>query len=97
MTTTVRNIVNNNGNTVPNQFIITTKDKGDHKEVFQSYKTLIAEWVNGQVTIDDEALNYSRTTNIHLYSFLGMKRKEIEAKVASGEIKTRNMNKQRVA
>ena len=48
----VSNMYSNNGNQVPNQFII---DNGD-KTLFQSYKTIVAVKENGKVTLDSNAL-----------------------------------------
>ena len=71
----VENMVSNRGNYVSNQFII-TDDKG--REIFQSYETIIAIKDKGKITLDNNALEYSRTTSKYLYLFLGMNRKEIK-------------------
>ena len=77
----VENMTSSNGNTVPNQFIIKT-DLGSY---FQSYKTVIA-FIGDNITLDNNALNYSKTTSKYLYQFLGMNRKTIENKIKEGEI-----------
>ena len=71
----VENMVSSRGNYVPNQFII-TDDKG--REIFQSYKTTIAIFDHGKITLDINALDYSSTTSKYLYMFLGMDRKAIK-------------------
>ena len=70
----VENMVSNRGNYIPNQFII-TDDEG--RDIFQSYETIIAIKDKGKITLDNNALEYSRTTSKYLYLFLGMNRKEI--------------------
>ena len=77
----VENMVSNRGNYIPNQFII-TDDEG--RDIFQSYETIIAIKDKGKITLDNNALEYSRTTSKYLYLFLGMNRKEI--------IKDKNIN-----
>ena len=71
----VENMVSNRGNYVPNQFII-TDDEG--REIFQSYETIIAIVDDGEIILDSDALDYSKTTSKYLYLFLGMNRKEIK-------------------
>jgi len=57
---------NNNGNSVPNQFIIT----GENKTIFQSYKSKIATcWVGGELTIYSD-WDYSKTTLKYLKQFI---------------------------
>ena len=55
----VENMVSNRGNYIPNQFIITDDDG---REIFQSYETIIAIVDKGKITLDNNALDYSRTT-----------------------------------
>ena len=83
----VKNMTSTKGNTVPNQFLIKTNE-GDF---FQSYKTVIA-FVGDNIILDDNALNYSRTTSKYLYQFLGMNRKMIEQKIKEGEIILKDLN-----
>ena len=71
----VENMVSSRGNYVPNQLII-TDDEG--REIFQSYETIIAIKDKGKITLDNNALEYSRTTSKYLYMFLGMDRKAIK-------------------
>ena len=84
----VSNMLSSRGNCVPNQFIIKT-DKGDY---FKSYETIIAFIGDNNIILDDNALNYSRTTSKYLYQFLGMSRKTIENKIKEGEIILKNLN-----
>ena len=84
----VKNMTSNKGNTVPNQFIIKT-DKGNY---YQSYKTIIAFFGDNNIILDDNALNYSRTTSKYLYQFLGMNKEEILNKIKEGRIILKNLN-----
>ena len=87
----VSQLINSNGNPAANQFVI----EGNGRRVFQSYETLIAK-VNdktGQITLDTNALNYSKTTSKHLFIFLDMTRKEIERAIKDGVIKVEDLNK----
>lgn len=89
------------GRDVPNQFIITDEGRGALgnfrlREVFQSYKTVIAVRVvwddNTQITLDRDKWDYSRTTGKYRNMFLGETKKETERKIASGEYKLANLN-----
>ena len=71
----VENMVSSRGNYVPNQFII-IDDNG--REIFQSYETIIAIVDDGEIILDNDALDYSKTTSKYLYLFLGMNREEIK-------------------
>ena len=84
----VENMTSSNGNTVPNQFIIKT-DLGSY---FQSYKTVIAFVGDGSIILDENALNYSRTTSKYLYQFLGLNKEEINEKIKEGKIILKNLN-----
>ena len=74
-----------------NQFCITDGDK----RTFQSYNSIIAVVKKGVVTLDPYYWDYSRTTLKHLKVFLGTSasKKIILERIASGEYKTRNLNK----
>ena len=80
-------MLSSRGKCVPNQFIIKT-DAGDY---FQSYKTVIA-FVGDNIILDDNALNYSKTTSKYLYQFLDMKKDEILLKIEEGKIILKNLN-----
>lgn len=86
----VSNMYSNNGNQVPNQFII---DSGN-KTIFQSYKTIVAVKENGKVTLDSNALGYSNTTLKYLKQFLNTNesKKSLYAKIESGFYNTSDLN-----
>lgn len=85
----VRNMTSTRGNYVPNQFII----NNNGEEIFQSYETTIAKFgVDGTVTLDENALDYSRTTSKYLYMFLNRDRKEIKKRIENGTYRIENMN-----
>ena len=86
----ISNLINNNNNPAPNQFIL----QSNNKTSFQSYDTLICEhFNNGKIVLDRNALNYSKTTSKHLFLFLGLDRKQIESKIKDKSIKLTNLNK----
>ena len=85
----VSNILNNNGNKVPNQFEI-TDDQGNI--YFQSYSKVIAKKVNGKIYLDSVYWDYSVTTGKYRNIFLGEKKPETEKKIKSGEYKLVNLN-----
>ena len=87
----MQNMTSSRGNTVPNQFIITTPD-GDY---FQSYKTMIAfrpyasykgvgafryEAYN-PIQLDRDAWNYSKTTSKYRNMFLGDTSADVKRKL----------------
>ena len=86
----VRNLINSKGNQAANQFVIIDDDGF----VFQSYNTIIAEVVNGDVTLDRDNWDYSATTLKFLKIFLDttVSKKAIQARIESGEYKLRNLN-----
>ena len=86
----VSNMYSNNGNQVPNQFVI---DSGN-KTIFQSYKTIVAVKENGKVTLDSNALEYSNTTLKYLKQFLNTNesKKSLYAKIESGFYSTSDLN-----
>ena len=96
MKTKVKNLYSNNGNKVPNQFEIIQTKKDYCKHIFQSYETVIAqiEYKNNgkQIIFDNDALNYSRTTNRYLYKFMLMNRKEIDKLIKQNKIKFKELN-----
>ena len=74
MSVRVQNVISSRGNAIANQFEIYV----DGMKYFQSYNTIIAKIDKGhKITLDTNALDYSRTTSKYLYLFLGMNRKEI--------------------
>ena len=85
----VQNMTSDKGNTIANQFLIHTGDN----TTFQSYKTRIAVRTPKYITLDTHALNYSRTTSVYLYKFLGLDRKEILQRIKDKTIRVRNLNR----
>lgn len=85
----VENMTSNNGNDIPNQFIIRT-DEGTY---FQSYKSIIAfKAKDGTIYLDAEKWDYSVTTGKYRNQFLGEDKKQTEAKIKSGIYKLANLN-----
>jgi hypothetical protein len=74
------------GREVANQFIIYA---GDYT-IFQSYNSVIAMTHKGNVYLDENYYNYSRTTSKYLYKFLGTS--NIQAKIHSGEYQLHDLN-----
>ena len=85
----VRNMTSTKGNYVPNQFII---NNNNEEVIFQSYETTIARIKNGNVTLDEKALDYSRTTSKYLYLFLNRDRKEIKKRIENGTYRIEDLN-----
>jgi hypothetical protein len=84
----VENFTSSNGNSVPNQFLLTD----GNKKVFQSYKSVIAVIENGKVSLDAKLWDYSQTTSKYRNQFLKETKKETEAKIKSGEYTLTNLN-----
>ena len=87
------------GNAVPNQYEIRTRTNKGTKIMFQSYKTIICE-VNegGNIYLDCEYWNYSRTTvkylKIFLSDFVGsLSMHDIKNGLTLGKFKLKNLNK----
>ena len=88
--TKVRNMISNNGNSIANQFEIST----DEGVIFQSYNTIIAKIMNsGQVYLDENYWDYSVTTGKYRNIFLLENKKETQAKIDSGEYILTDLNK----
>lgn len=84
-------MINDRGNTIPNQFIIRTEDG----QYFQSYKTLIAFIPNdpGKKTIlDADAWDYSVTTGRYRNIFLGEYKRDTERKIKNKTYKLKDLN-----
>jgi hypothetical protein len=96
----VSQLINSNGNSATNQFIIESETKeGNKTKTFQSYETTIAVLVMDdanfgvvETIMDTEALNYSKTTSKHLFIFLGLNRKNIEKIIKAVSILLRDLN-----
>ena len=76
------------GNPVANQFIIYTAE-GDY---FQSYDSVIVANNHGEITLDSNTWDYSRTTSKYRNEFLGEGIAETRAKIESGEYTLANLN-----
>jgi len=85
----VTNMKSARGNTVPNQFIISTSE-GDY---FQSYKSIIALRKNdGSIVLDDYYWDYSVTTGRYRNEFLNEGIAETRKKISSGEYQLTDLN-----
>jgi len=90
MKTKVKNMLSSQGNEVPNQFIITTKNA----EYFQSYQSIIVkhDYKTGRTSLDSYYWNYSNTTGKYRNIFLGETKKETERKIKEGIYILTNLN-----
>ena len=81
----VTNLINDRGDAVKNQFVITGEENGKKVVTFQSYESRICDIVyNCGMGFDvlvrfGRDWNYSQTTSKHLYSFLRQNGLEILA------------------
>lgn len=98
----VKQMTNNNGTAVKNQFIITDEGRGalgnfTSRETFQSYETIIAVrtvWPDMvRIELDKNSWDYSMTTGKYRNLFLGEDKKATEAKIKSGEYLLTDLNK----
>ena len=86
----VTNLINERGNAVRNQFVIYENGK----ITFQSYRTKIAVIASGEVFINYNMFDYSRTTSKYLAQFLRQNgwdiksKKDIERLIKNGRFKT---------
>ena len=97
----IRNMENDQGLAIPNQFII-TNERGSiygnflKRETFQSYGSTIAVktvWEDGtKIELDEDKWNYSVTTGKYRNQFLGEKKAETQKKIDSGEYTLTNLN-----
>jgi hypothetical protein len=86
----VQNMTSNNGNKIPNQFII----HAEEGLYFQSYNTVIAfKPLAGPLQLDRDKWNYSNTTSKYRNIFTGLSTKETERRIKSGEIILTELNK----
>ena len=77
------------GRDIPNQFIITCKDK----TIFQSYDSIIAvKWDDGDIFLDKTYWDYSRTTGKYRNQFLGEDIKTTRKKIKSKEYRLVDLN-----
>lgn len=85
----VSNMKSNNGNAIPNQFII----EADGGEIyFQSYSSIIVKKEKGKIYLDENKWNYSVTTGKYRNLFLGETRKKTEKKIKDGTYILTNLN-----
>ena len=89
LTVKVENMQSPNGNDVPNQFIIQTKDG----LYFQSYHSIIAFIpLSGKIQLDERDWDYSVTTGKYRNIFLRETKKQTEAKIESGQYELVDLN-----
>ena len=87
--TNVENMTSNSGRSVPNQFVINTKDG----TFFQSYKSVIVYIDNeGNTYLDENKWNYSTTTGKYRNQFLNEKKRETEKKIKEGTYRLYDLN-----
>jgi len=86
----VSNIINNNNNAVPNQFII--RDRKNKKTWFQSYDSIIVKWDDNQIYLDEYYWDYSVTTGKYRNQVLCENINETRKKIKSGEYILTNLN-----
>ena len=90
MNISVRNMTSSKGNLVPNQFVIRTSNA----RIFQSYSSTIAKILNsGQVFLDVDYWDYSRTTGKYRNQFLNENMADTRKKINNGEYILKDLNK----
>lgn len=97
----VRQMTNDKGRAIANQFIITDEGRGANgnfikKETFQSYDSIIAVktvWNDRtDITLDNNAWDYSVTTGKYRNLFLGENITETRKKIKSGKYTLTDLN-----
>lgn len=89
MTIKVETMRTRRGGTAANQFII----RHDAVTYFQSYDVIVARRsALGDVTLDPRYWDYSVTTLRYLSQFLGMGKRDIQARINSGEYSLEELN-----
>jgi len=88
MKTSVKNMKSSNGNTISNQFILTTSTS----KIFQSYDSVIVKQTSKNTYLDSRYWNYSKTTSKYRNMFLGETTKETQSKIDNGIYKLTNLN-----
>lgn len=86
----VENMVSPRGNTVANQFIIST----EHGQYFQSYHSIIAykPYGSGKTILDERYWGYSVTTGKYRNLFLNEDKAETKYKIKSGQYILKDLN-----
>ena len=87
----VQNMTSQNGNKIPNQFIVKLPE---NVTIFRSYNTVIAQNRNGKIVLDSKALEYSTTTTKYLKQFLNTSdsKKQLQAKIENGFYQVEDLN-----
>lgn len=85
----VKNMISAKGNTIANQFIITSGTT----LVFQSYDSIICRIAKGKTSLDKKYWDYSYTTSKYRNLFLGENKKQTQRKIDTGEYKLVNLNR----
>ena len=95
----VENMRSANGNSVPNQFMITeVNEPNNFCTYFQSYDSTIVKECTHKDTgviktyLDRNKWDYSVTTGKYRNQFLGETKKETQKKIDSGEYKLADLN-----
>lgn len=89
MKTKVSNMTSSRGNTIANQFEITTS----RGVFFQSYNSIIVFIPEkGKTQLDRTYWDYSKTTGKYRNQFLGEDKQETQQKIDSGEYILKNLN-----
>lgn len=78
----------NTGNAVANQYIINNNGRVS----FQSYDSIIATIIDGEIFLDSMFWNYSRTTSKYLNKFLEMSGAEVKKAINKGSILFADLN-----
>ena len=84
----ITNLTSNKGNTIANQFQITTETA----VCFQSYQSIIVKIEAGKTYLDPIYWDYSKTTGKYRNIFLGEDKKETEKKIKAGIYILTNLN-----
>ena len=87
----ISNFTSDNGNKIPNQFLIKEKNK----TTFQSYDSIIVvkNHKTGKTYLDSYYWDYSVTTGKYRNQFLGEGINETRKKIKEGIYKLKNLNK----
>jgi hypothetical protein len=90
----VNNMKGNSGRAIPNQYIIYTSNA----TYFQSYDSIIVKVIfeddKRVIILDDYYWDYSRTTSKYRNQFLGTTTKEVEEKIANGEYRLEDLQRE---
>ena len=90
MRTKVNNMTSAKGNSIPNQLIITDENGNT---LFQSYDSVICKRdKSGNITLDSNFWDYSKTTGKYRNIFLGETKAETQAKINAGVYELVNLN-----